>query len=347
MSEILLRSFRQTSVWTDSLNESILMPKVSVIVPLFNAAPTIGQTLDSIFAAGYPELEAVVVDDGSQDAGLEVVERYQSLHSDRQLRLIHHAQRQNRGASATRNLGVEHATGKYVAFLDADDLYRPNRFDSSVRLLEEQPQLSAVFGTFLYEISGKADCQQIRDVSRDIVAAVEQQKLISPEEEDFLSQLLRGKAGLHTSTITIRREAFIKAGGFPHFKYGEDHALWLRIFSTCAVARIDDAPVSVYRIHHDSLCSRGEQSPEFIFGPVHSLIDAAEWLKHKPEAKAALNRILAKLPGKLFHQFHKIQHSTPDVKRYMRAIMWQAARVCPRLLLDRRFYSVLLRLVFG
>jgi glycosyltransferase involved in cell wall biosynthesis len=322
------------------------MPKVSVIVPLFNAAATIQQTLDSVFASGYPDLEVVVVDDGSKDTGVEVVESYQSVHSDRQLRLIHHPERQNRGASASRNLGVKHATGKYVAFLDADDLYRPNRFASSVRLLEEQPYLSAVFGTFLYEIAGRADEKQVRDITSDLVTAVEQQTLISPEEEDFLSQLLRGKAGLHTSTITIRREAFIKAGGFPHFRYGEDHALWLRIFSTCAVARIDDAPLSVYRIHQDSLCSRGEQSPEFIFGPVHSLIDAAEWLKHKPDAKAALSRILAKLPGKLFHQFPKIQHSTPDAKRYMRAIMWQAARVCPRLLLDLRFYSVLRRLVF-
>jgi glycosyltransferase involved in cell wall biosynthesis len=323
------------------------MQGVSVVVPMFNSSSTIVEALESIFASGFSPLEAVVVDDGSSDGSVERVRQYRDAHRNHAVSLISHPDGLNLGASASRNLGVDHAAGKYVAFLDADDLYRPNRFATSVRLLEERPDLSAVFGTFLYEIAGRADEKQVRDITSDLVTAVEQQTLISPDKEDFLSQLLRGKVGLHTSTITIRREAFVKAGGFPHFRYGEDHALWLRIFSTCAVARIDDAPVSVYRIHQDSLCSRGERSPEFIFGPVHSLIDAAQWLKHKPEAKAALNRILVTLPGKLFHQFPKIQHSTPDAKRYMRAIMWKAACVCPRLLLDRRFYSVLLRLLFG
>lgn len=323
------------------------MPRVSVVVPLFNAAKTIEQTLESIFSSGYENLEVVVVDDGSQDASVEVVRRYQLHHTDRPLLLAYHPGRQNLGASASRNLGVDHATGKYVAFLDADDLYRPNRFQRSVRLLEDQPNLSAVFGTFLYEIAGGEGERQIRDITSDLVAAVESQILISPEEESFLLQLLKGKAGLHTSTITIRKEAFIKAGGFPHFSYGEDHALWLRIFATCEVARVDDAPLSVYRIHQDSLCSRGEQSPEFIFGPVHSLIDAAKWLRNKPEANEALKMIRAKLPAKLFHQFHKVQHSTTHAKRYMRAIMWKAALVCPKLLLDRRFYSVQFRLSFG
>lgn len=323
----------------------MVIPRVSVVVPLFNAAKTITRTLESIFSAGYENLEVVVVDDGSQDASVEVVESYQSLHTDQQLALIHHPRRQNRGASASRNLGVEYATGKYVAFLDADDLYLSNRFQSSVRLMEDRPDLGAVFGTFLYEIAGQEGESQVRDITADLVAAVESQTLVSPEEESFLLQLLKGKAGLHTSTITIRKEVFFRAGGFPHFSYGEDHALWLRIFATCRVARVDDSPLSVYRIHQDSLCSRGEQSPEFIFGPVHSLIDAAQWLRNKPDAKAALKLIRAKLPEKLFHQFHKVQHSTAHAKRYMRAIMWEAVLVCPKLLLDRRFYSVQIRLL--
>jgi len=323
------------------------MPTVSVIVPMFNAVATVEPTLNSVFSTGWSELQVIVVDDGSRDSSLVLVETYLRRHPERNILLLTHPNRQNRGASASRNLGVEHATGKYVAFLDADDLYRPNRFASSVRLLEEQPHVSAVFGTFLYEITGEGDSHQVRDISSDLVTAVEQQVLIPADEEDFLSQLLRGKAGLHTSTITIRKDAFINAGGFPDFRYGEDHALWLKIFSTCAVERIDDAPVSIYRIHQDSLCSKGEQSPEFIFGPVHSLIDAAKWLSHRPEAKAALARIRTRIPGKLFHQFPKIRHSNKDAKRYMRNMMWKAACVCPKILLDRRFYSVLLRLTFG
>jgi hypothetical protein len=241
---------------------------------------------------------------------------------------------------------VERATGKYVAFLDADDIYCPNRFASSIRLLEEQPQLSAVFGTFLYELPAAAGNHQIRDISSELVKAVQTQVLISPSEEDYFSQLLRGKSGLCTNTITVRKEAFVQAGGFPHMKYGEDHALWLKIFSTGAVARVEDGPLAIYRIHDRSLCSQGEQSAEFILGPVYSLIDVVQWLKDRGDNSPALLRIQHMIPGKLFHQYEKIRRSTPTAKKYMRQTMRSAAAAYPQLLFDRRFYSIFVRLFF-
>lgn len=321
-------------------------PVVSVIVPAFNAGDTILEALESIFATGFSPLEVIVVDDGSTDGSREVVKRYRGLHQDHRIVLTSHPEGKNHGASASRNLGVDCSTGKYIAFLDADDLYRPSRLAASVRLLESQPHLSAVFGTFLYELSGPSETNQIRDISSDLVKAVESQVLVSPADEDFLSQLLRGKSGLCTNTITVRKQVFIEAGGFPSLRYGEDLALWLRIFATGEVARVEDGPLAVYRIHGHSLCSKGEQSAEFILGPVHSLINAVQWLKSRTEGREALQRIRRMIPGKLFHQYAKISKSTHSAKVTMRQTMVSAALACPQLLLDRRFYSIFVRLFF-
>lgn len=321
-------------------------PVVSVIVPVFNAGDMIHEALESIFATGFSALEVIVVDDGSTDNSREAVKRYCDLHQSRRIVMASHPEGQNCGASASRNLGVDVAVGKYVAFLDADDVYCPNRFAGSVQLLESQPHLSAVFGTFLYELSGPSEAHQIRDISSDLVKAVENQVLVSPADEDFLSQLLRGKSGLCTNTITVRRQAFIEAGGFPSLRYGEDLALWIRVFATGAVARVEDGPLAVYRIHGRSLCSQGEQSADFILGPVHSLINAVQWLKSRTEGRDALQRIRCMIPGKLFHQYSKIRKSTRDAKVTMRETMVSAAQACPQLLLDRRFYSIFVRLFF-
>ena len=322
------------------------MPQVSVIVPMFNASGTIVESLDSVFATEFAELEVVVVDDGSADQSIETVSQYIKTHASRTLKLVTHSGGKNLGAAASRNLGVQQASGEYVAFLDADDVYRPNRFGSTFRLLDQQPHLTAVFGTFLYELAGKGEQEQVRDISCELVTAVEHQVLIPPEDEDFLSQLLRGKSGLCTNTITIRRDAFIAAGGFPQIKYGEDLALWIRIFSTSEVARVDDQPLAIYRIHERSLCSQGELSPEFIFGPVYSLIHAAVWLRDRPDGNAAYELIRRRIPGKLFHQYEKVRNSTSTARKYMRQTMRSAVNVYPKLLMDRRFYSIFIRLLF-
>ena len=105
-------------------------PILSVIIPMYNCAPVITRCLDSI---DYPEAEIIVVNDGSKDKGAEVVTQYAVTHPN--VRLVN---KENGGASSARNLGIQEATGKYIAFIDADDFWFPNGIGRIVELVERE-----------------------------------------------------------------------------------------------------------------------------------------------------------------------------------------------------------------
>ena len=105
-------------------------PLVSVIIPLYNAAPYVAQTLESVLNQSWTRLEVFVVNDGSKDEGPDIARRFES----RQLKVIDQA---NAGASAARNTGLRLAQGDYVQFLDADDLLSPNKIEAQLELLKD------------------------------------------------------------------------------------------------------------------------------------------------------------------------------------------------------------------
>src|SRR5438132_9051132 len=99
------------------------MPIVSVIIPAYNVAPFIGETLTTVFAQSFNDYEVIVINDGSPDT--EELERALQPFIDR----INYIKQENRGASAARNAGLRAARGEFVAFLDADDLWLSNYLD--------------------------------------------------------------------------------------------------------------------------------------------------------------------------------------------------------------------------
>lgn len=105
-------------------------PLLSVIIPMYNCAPVITRCLDSI---DYPGAEVIVVNDGSKDNGAEVVSQYAISHPN--IRLVN---KENGGASSARNLGIQEAKGKYIAFIDADDFWFPNGIAQIVELAERE-----------------------------------------------------------------------------------------------------------------------------------------------------------------------------------------------------------------
>src|SRR6266436_6194789 len=104
------------------------MPRISVIVPVYNSESTIPRALASVFAQSYSDYEVIVVDDGSTDSTLAVVAGYR----DR----VHVIGGLNRGPSAARNTGVRASTGEYIAFLDVDDEWTPEKLARCVPLLD-------------------------------------------------------------------------------------------------------------------------------------------------------------------------------------------------------------------
>ena len=123
-------------------------PMVSVIVPVYNAESTLRRCADSILEQSYPDLELILVDDGSKDSSPLICDSY--MQKDARVRVIH---KPNSGASATRNLGIAEARGHYLQFVDSDDWLTPDATEKLVAAAEAH-QADLVIADF-YRVSGK------------------------------------------------------------------------------------------------------------------------------------------------------------------------------------------------
>lgn len=118
------------------------MHKVSVVIPTFNCAAFIGEAIDSVLAQTRVPDEIIIVNDGSSDGTSAVVRRYSDPR-------IQYVEQNNRGISAARNRGMAHATGEFLAFLDADDRWRPTMLEKQLAILEAEPEVVCSFANFM------------------------------------------------------------------------------------------------------------------------------------------------------------------------------------------------------
>jgi len=191
-----------------------LLPVVSVIIPAYNVAPYIGETLDSVFAQTFADYEVIVINDGSPDT--EELERTLARFIDR----INYIKQENRGASAARNAGLRAARGELVAFLDADDLWLPSYLDEQIKfILERNCDLVC------------ADAEVFSDSSNDEKTYMESLMADAPLTGDvtFLG-LLSAEQSLITSGVVVRRERVLEVGLFDEaLRNSQDFDLWLRL----------------------------------------------------------------------------------------------------------------------
>lgn len=124
------------------------MPKVSVVIPLFNKGFIISETLQSVLVQTFIDFEVIIINDGSTDNGFEVVSQF----SDDRIKLF---QQENKGAAAARNTGIEKASGELIAFLDADDYWYPNHLEELFKLYTDFPNCGIYGSRYFMKISNK------------------------------------------------------------------------------------------------------------------------------------------------------------------------------------------------
>ena len=181
------------------------MPRVSVIVPVFNAERTASHAIDSVLNQSCLDHELIAVDDGSTDHSADVLARY-----DGRLRVI---RQRNRGPSAARNAGVEGSTGEYLAFLDADDWWRPQMLARVVEQLDRDPECVLAYCDMAMADSEGREFRTVVGGSSD-----------APSLNDMLDKLWP----ILPSGALIRRSAYERVGGFPEqLTAFEDVYLWL------------------------------------------------------------------------------------------------------------------------
>jgi len=216
-------------------------PRVSVIVPCFNAADYVGQALDSALGQTHGNVEIIVVDDGSTDSTPEVLAGY----ADR-VRIL---RQQNSGSAAARNRGIDAATGELIAFLDADDFWFPDKLQMQVSHLMSCGDCGVVYCGWL-ALSADSDGRFPQPVRS---APNVGEDLIDPDRSGWLYHLLLQDSVVHTSTAVFRRDVIESVGRFDEsLRRGQDLDYWLRASRVTQIHKLS-AVLSVYRLHAESI----------------------------------------------------------------------------------------------
>jgi glycosyltransferase involved in cell wall biosynthesis len=225
--------------------------KISVIVPVYNAEKFVSQAVES--ALQFEEVfEVILIEDKSPDNALHVCQDLVQKHD--RVKLFQHPDKGNHGAGATRNLGLEKATGDFIAFLDADDYYLPNRFDAEKELFKD-PKVEGVYGALgVHYYSEKAKEQYYR-VFGDRLTTVH--KRHDPKEV-FPGQInMRGSFGLFSiDTLTVRRNVLVqKLNPFfkTHLRLHQDTEFLFRLsYYLDLYPGILDKAVAMRGVHEDN-----------------------------------------------------------------------------------------------
>jgi hypothetical protein len=190
-------------------NAGLVPGLVSVVTPFLNAERFLQEAVGSVFAQTCQNWELLLIDDGSRD-GSSAIARGHAACNPEKVRYLEHEGHQNLGATASRNLGFDHAGGEYVALLDSDDVWSPSQLEEQVRLLAECPAAGMVYGNTLYWRSWTGDPADQVDWLPDM--GVPDHSLLAPPT--LISRFVRQTALLPCpSSVLARTEALVQIGG--------------------------------------------------------------------------------------------------------------------------------------
>src|SRR5215813_12962257 len=214
------------------------MPTVSVIIPAYNAAPFIGETLRSVFAQTLSCLEVIVVNDGSPDTG--ALESEIAPYREQ----LNYIIQENRGASAARNVGVQAAQGDFIAFLDADDIWLPDYLAEQLQFIHETGADLVCADAVVFDESGVESETYMEALTNDC----------SDTGRVSFSGLIRGEQNLITSGIVTKREPVVAAGLFDEsLRNAQDFDLWIRMTLRGLHLSFQRTPLLRYRNREGSL----------------------------------------------------------------------------------------------
>ncbi|MEH1819264.1 MAG: glycosyltransferase family 2 protein [Nostoc sp.] len=238
-------------------------PLVSCIIIFFNAGEKFFvEAIESVFAQTYERWELLLVDDGSTDGSTEIALHYTQKYPEK-VYYLEHEGHQNRGMSATRNLGIRNTKGEYIAFLDADDIWLPNTLEEQTAIFDSHPDATMVFGPiqWWYSWTGNPEDQQ-RDYLEQPYEelkklGIETDTVIQPPTLFLL--LLQGKISI--SGMLVRWQVIEQVGSFEDTFRGlyEDQVFCAKVCLQLPVF-VANKWWYKYRQHPNSCCAIAEKS---------------------------------------------------------------------------------------
>jgi glycosyltransferase involved in cell wall biosynthesis len=222
------------------------MPEIAVVIPAYNAAAYLQETVGSVLASIVVDTEIVVVDDGSSDDTVRVAHEIQLLHPN----FIRVIQQNNEGVAVARNTGFEHISAPYVCFLDADDRLRPDALVTLKQFLEQDQRCIASYGNVAY----------IDQDSRPL--ALQASESIKPSG-DLLAHILEGNLTDTPGAVLFRSSAVKQAGGFrAGLRRSQDWEFYVRMAQQGTIAACNQIVLD-YRIHPKSLSHESSTASTF------------------------------------------------------------------------------------
>jgi len=194
-------------------------PFISVIIPTFNRLDLLKKTVDSVREQTFRDFEIIVVNDGSSDGTGKWLEYQQD---------VTHLDQVNSGIAASRNNGAAIATGQWLAFLDHDDLWAPDKLQIQAEFVRENPRFALVAARHVRLGRKHRARRRCKWVMGDL--------FVKAFSESFI----------HTSSVLIRRDVFDKIGGFPtQYRFADEFDVWLKIAAAYPIAYVDDPLVFI------------------------------------------------------------------------------------------------------
>lgn len=278
---------------------------VSIVTIFLDAERFLAEAVESVLAQTHGDWELLLVDDGSSDGGAGIAARYAAGDPER-IRCLAHPGRENRGMSASRNLGLRHARGGYVAFLDADDVYRPEKLERQVAILETRPEVAMVYGATLHwhGWTGRPE-DQGRDFPRKL--GVPPDTRVPPP--GLVARFLRHEGWPPgTCGALIRREAIDRIGGFEEEFRGmfEDQAFFYKLCLAETVF-VESGSWDCYRQHPGSHCEVRRAPGDPRLDPARGVF--LEWLARYFAKTGVIDAELWRLLRKELQPFrHPLRH---------------------------------------
>jgi glycosyltransferase involved in cell wall biosynthesis len=230
--------------------------KLSVIIPSYNHEKFIERTLKSLEEQTFQDFEIILIDDGSTDRTVEMAKKVNS----RAKIFV----QQNQGVDATRNRGVELSKGKYICFVDSDDMSAPERFERQIEVMENDPEIGLVYSD-----------ASIIDTEDNIIGRFND---VYPVVRGNLAEkLIAHYCFVSIATVMIRKETFLKTGFFDPSRFAIEYMKWIEI-ALVSKTYYDPRPFAYVRRHETN---------------TSKIIKKAEW---SAKTRDALTKILDKYP---------------------------------------------------
>ncbi|MCL1471490.1 glycosyltransferase [Argonema antarcticum] len=292
-------------------------PLISVIIPVYNSKKTIRETIDSVLQQTFSDFELIVINDGSTDLTLDII----SSINDPRLKLFSYS---NAGAAVSRNRGFSQSSGEFIAFLDADDLWTPDKLEAQLKALQENPQAAVAYSwlNVINESSEFVRGGNYRTENGDVFAKL------------FLIPFVESG-----SNPLIRRQSFVDVGGFDEsLTASQDYDLYLRLAARYNFVAVP-SPQILYRLSSNSMSANVRRQ------------EATSLLVRERAFKESRKPLPPELKQYSIANFYKdiifrLLNMAPQKQRGLEAarFFWYAVKYDPALLRRRIIWKVLLRI---